>query len=147
MFKALRTPRRIILSGTPIQNDLGEFHTMVCKERPSVSHPPIATNVIDFCTGRLLQSGLTWYAAEQPSVSVLKFWSDDYATFRRIYEVPILKSRVPGCSSKEAEIGETRSSQVGPNRASPVANLCLICTSCSCFRLEKALSLGETRPS
>lgn len=29
MFKALRTRRRIILSGTPIQNDLGEFHAMV----------------------------------------------------------------------------------------------------------------------
>ncbi len=28
MFDALRTPRRIILSGTPIQNDLGEFHAM-----------------------------------------------------------------------------------------------------------------------
>jgi hypothetical protein len=29
MFKSLRTPRRIILSGTPIQNDLSEFHAMV----------------------------------------------------------------------------------------------------------------------
>lgn len=29
MFKSLRTVRRIILSGTPIQNDLGEFHAMV----------------------------------------------------------------------------------------------------------------------
>jgi DNA repair and recombination protein RAD54B len=29
MFDALSTPRRIILSGTPIQNDLGEFHAMV----------------------------------------------------------------------------------------------------------------------
>ncbi|KAI0344614.1 hypothetical protein BDW22DRAFT_1482814 [Trametopsis cervina] len=28
MFEALSTPRRIILSGTPIQNDLGEFHAM-----------------------------------------------------------------------------------------------------------------------
>ncbi|KAH6914098.1 RAD54B protein [Coprinopsis sp. MPI-PUGE-AT-0042] len=28
MFKALRTRRRVILSGTPIQNDLSEFHSM-----------------------------------------------------------------------------------------------------------------------
>lgn len=28
ILKALRTPRRVILSGTPIQNDLGEFHAM-----------------------------------------------------------------------------------------------------------------------
>ncbi|KAF8972939.1 P-loop containing nucleoside triphosphate hydrolase protein [Flammula alnicola] len=28
MFKALSTRRRVILSGTPIQNDLGEFHAM-----------------------------------------------------------------------------------------------------------------------
>ncbi|EJD03013.1 uncharacterized protein FOMMEDRAFT_123160 [Fomitiporia mediterranea MF3/22] len=28
MFEALSTPRRIILSGTPIQNDLSEFHAM-----------------------------------------------------------------------------------------------------------------------
>lgn len=30
MFEALRTPRRVILSGTPIQNELSEFHAMVC---------------------------------------------------------------------------------------------------------------------
>lgn len=29
MFKSLNTRRRVILSGTPIQNDLGEFHAMV----------------------------------------------------------------------------------------------------------------------
>ena len=28
MFEALRCRRRIILSGTPIQNDLSEFHAM-----------------------------------------------------------------------------------------------------------------------
>ncbi|KZT68291.1 hypothetical protein DAEQUDRAFT_692777 [Daedalea quercina L-15889] len=74
MFEALRTPRRIILSGTPIQNDLGEFHAMA-----------------DFCNPGLL---------------------DDYNTFRRIYETPILKSRAPGCSAKETELGEARSAQL-----------------------------------
>ncbi|KAL6308182.1 SNF2 family N-terminal domain-containing protein [Sparassis latifolia] len=74
MFEALRTPRRVILSGTPIQNDLGEFHAMA-----------------DFCNPGLL---------------------DDYNTFRRVYETPILKSRAPGCSAKETEVGEARSAQL-----------------------------------
>ncbi|KAG8213764.1 P-loop containing nucleoside triphosphate hydrolase protein [Butyriboletus roseoflavus] len=74
MFKALRTPRRIILSGTPIQNDLSEFHAMA-----------------DFCNPGLL---------------------DDYNTFRRVYEVPILKSRAPDRTAKELEIGEARSTQL-----------------------------------
>ncbi|KAF9245007.1 P-loop containing nucleoside triphosphate hydrolase protein [Melanogaster broomeanus] len=66
MFKALRTPRRIILSGTPIQNDLSEFHAM----------------------------------------------ANDYNTFRRVYEAPILKSRAPDRTEKEFEIGEARSAQL-----------------------------------
>ncbi|KAI0771634.1 SNF2 family N-terminal domain-containing protein [Trametes elegans] len=74
MFEALRTPRRIILSGTPIQNELSEFHAMA-----------------DFCNPGLL---------------------DDYTTFKRVYETPILKSRAPGCSAKEAELGEARSAQL-----------------------------------
>ncbi|TDL24190.1 hypothetical protein BD410DRAFT_745512 [Rickenella mellea] len=74
MFDALRTPKRIILSGTPIQNDLGEFHAMA-----------------DFCNPGLL---------------------DDYSTFKRVYETPILKSRAPGCSKKELEIGEARAAQL-----------------------------------
>ncbi|KIJ67587.1 hypothetical protein HYDPIDRAFT_127687 [Hydnomerulius pinastri MD-312] len=74
MFKALRTPRRVILSGTPIQNDLSEFHAMA-----------------DFCNPGLL---------------------DDYSTFRKVYEAPILKSRAPDRTTKELEIGEGRSSQL-----------------------------------
>lgn len=74
MFRALRTPRRIILSGTPIQNDLGEFHAMA-----------------DFCNPGLL---------------------DEYSTFRRVYEVPILKSRAPDCPAKDTELGEARTAQL-----------------------------------
>ncbi|KAG2066561.1 hypothetical protein BDR04DRAFT_1106542 [Suillus decipiens] len=74
MFKSLRTVRRIILSGTPIQNDLSEFHAMA-----------------SFCNPGLL---------------------DDHATFRRVYEVPILKSRAPDCTDKELELGEARSAQL-----------------------------------
>ncbi|KAG6330522.1 hypothetical protein ID866_8566 [Astraeus odoratus] len=64
----------IILSGTPIQNDLSEFHAMA-----------------NFCNPGLL---------------------DDYSTFRRVYEVPILKSRAPDCTPKELELGEARSVQL-----------------------------------
>ncbi|KAJ3901407.1 SNF2 family N-terminal domain-containing protein [Lentinula edodes] len=74
IFKQLSTLRRIILSGTPIQNDLGEFHSMV-----------------DFCNPGLL---------------------DEYSAFRRLYEVPIMKSRAPGCTAKELELGEKRSAQL-----------------------------------
>jgi hypothetical protein len=37
---------------------------------------------------------------------------DDYSTFRRVYENPILKSRTPDCTGKEKELGESRSKQV-----------------------------------
>ena len=74
MFEELSTLRRIILSGTPIQNDLSEFHAMA-----------------DFCNPGLL---------------------DDYSTFRKVFENPILKSRAPGCSAKEHELCEARHTQV-----------------------------------
>jgi DNA repair and recombination protein RAD54B len=37
---------------------------------------------------------------------------DDYSTFRRVYEVPILRSRAPDCTAKEREMGEARTAQV-----------------------------------
>jgi DNA repair and recombination protein RAD54B len=39
-------------------------------------------------------------------------FADDYATFRRVYEVPILKSRAPDCTDKELKLGEAQSAQV-----------------------------------
>ncbi|PVF93834.1 hypothetical protein CPB86DRAFT_85171 [Serendipita vermifera] len=74
MFEALRTVRRVILSGTPIQNDLGEFHAMA-----------------DFCNPGLL---------------------DEYLTFKRVFETPILASRMPDCSSKVLELGRSRAAQL-----------------------------------
>jgi hypothetical protein len=40
---------------------------------------------------------------------------EDYATFRRVYEAPILKSRAPDCSKRESELGRTRSEKVSIN--------------------------------
>ena len=37
---------------------------------------------------------------------------DDYSAFRRIYEVPILRGRAPGASTREVEVGKLRSAQV-----------------------------------
>ncbi|KIJ39853.1 hypothetical protein M422DRAFT_780869 [Sphaerobolus stellatus SS14] len=74
MFDKLKVGRRIILSGTPIQNNLEELHAMT-----------------DFCNPGLL---------------------DDYSSFKRLYENPIMKSRTPGCSKKELELGNTRSAQL-----------------------------------
>jgi SNF2 family DNA or RNA helicase len=53
MFGVLKTPRRIILSGTPIQNDLSEFHAMVKKSESSKRVSDIGFNG---CLGRFLQS-------------------------------------------------------------------------------------------
>ena len=52
MFGVLKTPRRIILSGTPIQNDLSEFHAMVKKNKSS----DCVINIgLDGCLGGFLQ--------------------------------------------------------------------------------------------
>ncbi|CCJ30833.1 unnamed protein product, partial [Pneumocystis jirovecii] len=89
-IKSIKTRRRIILSGTPIQNgnyyyyyysisiklclDLGEFYVMV-----------------DFVNPGLLEN---------------------YATFKKEFENPIIKSRQAGCMKKDKEKGRARSEQL-----------------------------------
>jgi DNA repair and recombination protein RAD54B len=60
----------------------------------------------DFCNPGLL--GLSRSAYRDNSDLI----SDNYATFRRVYEVPIINSRAPDSSAKEREVGEARSAQV-----------------------------------
>jgi DNA repair and recombination protein RAD54B len=54
MFEALNTTRRVILSGTPIQNDLGEFHAMVSETTPNFDRDYRLISQVDFCNPGLL---------------------------------------------------------------------------------------------
>ncbi|RDL40457.1 p-loop containing nucleoside triphosphate hydrolase [Venustampulla echinocandica] len=73
-IRSLNTPRRIILSGTPIQNDLSEFFEMV-----------------DFVNPGLLGK---------------------YNTFKKEFELPIMKSRQPGASENDTEKGTAREEEL-----------------------------------
>ncbi|WFD43583.1 helicase [Malassezia psittaci] len=70
-FDAFHTRRRILLTGTPIQNDLREFYSMV-----------------DF---------------------VYPGMFDHYSVFKRVFEDPIMRSRVQHCAPSVAELGRARS--------------------------------------
>lgn len=73
-IRSLRTERKVVLSGTPLQNDLSEFYVMV-----------------DFINPGLLGTA---------------------GAFKRQFEAPILKSRQPGASEKEKELGEGRQAEL-----------------------------------
>lgn len=73
-IKNLNTPMRVVLSGTPMQNDLSEFFVMV-----------------DFVNPGLLGT---------------------YNTFKKEFEVPIMKSRQPGASGKDVEKGTARGEEL-----------------------------------
>lgn len=57
------------------------------------------------------------------------YFLDVYSTFRRVYETPILKSRAPGCSRKEKEVGEGRQAQVSVSLQEVAAKPELACLS------------------
>jgi hypothetical protein len=47
------------------------------------------------------------------SKPVVKFnVPDDYSVFRKVYEAPIVKSRMPDATRKEVELGDGRTEQV-----------------------------------
>lgn len=73
-IRSLNTDMRVILSGTPIQNDLSEFFEMV-----------------DFVNPGLLGK---------------------YNTFKKEFEGPIVKSRQPGASERDAEKGVARGEEL-----------------------------------
>lgn len=54
MFDALKTPRRIILSGTPIQNNLEELHAMVRTLLGKEGLMVYSVQQADFCNPGLL---------------------------------------------------------------------------------------------
>ncbi|KAI9892739.1 MAG: helicase [Vezdaea aestivalis] len=72
---SLNTDKRVVLSGTPIQNDLSEFYVMVNFVNP----------------GTL----------------------PTYNTFKRTFEVPIIKSRQPDASKGDVELGQARAEELG----------------------------------
>eukprot|EP01133_Synstelium_polycarpum_P010849 gene10849-12637_t len=72
------TARRVILSGTPIQNDLNEFYAMV-----------------NFVNPGLLKS---------------------VATFKNVYDAPILASRSPDATEEQKALGRERSLEYLPKK-------------------------------
>ncbi|KAA1065260.1 helicase [Puccinia graminis f. sp. tritici] len=73
-LRSLKTKRRVVLSGTPIQNNLTEYYAMV-----------------DFVNPGIL---------------------DDYRTFKKKFEQPILKSREPCCNPVQRSEGEARAEEL-----------------------------------
>lgn len=71
---SISTKRRIVLTGTPIQNDLQEFFS-----------------IIEFCNPCILGSS---------------------AKFKKVYEVPILKSNEPDAGKEARDLGEARAAEL-----------------------------------
>ncbi|XP_028396792.1 DNA repair and recombination protein RAD54B-like [Dendronephthya gigantea] len=73
-ISSLKVQRKVLLTGTPIQNDLTEFYSLA-----------------DFCNPGIFGT---------------------QASFRRVYEEPIVRGRQPGATAEEKEIGESRACEL-----------------------------------
>lgn len=106
MFEKL-TDRRILLSGTPIQNDLSELHAMVSVYCTPSEYPLISFQS-EFCNPKLLGTKDLFSG----DIRFLIHSIGDYSSFRKKYEIPIIKSRAPDASAKQRENGEARANEV-----------------------------------
>lgn len=87
---ALQCPRRIILSGTPIQNNLGEFFGASPLSPRTPPRP--TTAMLRFVTPSLLP--------------------EDLATFQRLFATPITQAQERGASDEQRQLGAARAEYV-----------------------------------
>ena len=71
-----------------------------------------STNQLAYCEANFCNPGLLGLCSINGRIYDFNLFQDEYSTFRRVYEGPILKSRTPDASPKDTELGEARTAQV-----------------------------------
>lgn len=79
------------------------------KLAPALASTLLHPTQADFCNPGLLG---WWIRCFYNVTRLIRLFLGTYNNFKKIYEAPILKSRAPGCSAKEQEMGEARLQQL-----------------------------------